>query len=163
MKTLETVSMLLFSALVSAAPGLPSGGWIEGKWWKNPRAVRDLGLTAAQSDRIEEVFLRVRPALIDLRADMEKKRLVRDSILERPTVDPKEAARAIDALGEARSRLDKARALMLLEIRQILTSDQREKIAVSNERLRERRRPRMGRPPANRRAGGPAEEFDEPH
>lgn len=163
MKHFAVALALSAASLLSAAPGSPPGGWTEGKWWKNPRAVRELSLTASQSDRIEEIFLRVRPTLIDLRAEVEKKKLRREAILERPNADSKEAARAIDELGEARSRLDKARALMFLEIRQVLTPEQRDRILDRSERFRERRRSRSGRGPAGRISGGPEEEFDEPH
>jgi len=105
-----------------------------------------------QIDHIETVFLRVRPQLIDLRADLEKKRLVQNSVMERPDVKTDEAARAIDETEKARSRLEKARALMFLEIRQVLTPEQRDAMMERREELRERRVDRLRRP----RAGAPA-------
>jgi len=142
--------VLLFVAAFGAAA--PSDGMPEGKWWKNPRAVRELQLTGAQVDQIERIFLRIRPELIDLRADLEKKRLMQNSLMDRPTVNNEEAGRLIDETERARSKLEKARAMMFLEIRQVLTPEQREKILERREDMRERRQGRLRR---LRPGGGP--------
>jgi len=122
----------------AAAPGAPPLSQ-DGKWWKNTRVVRELALTGPQVDRIEKIFLRVRPALIDLRGDLEKKRLLQDAAMEQPNVDTAEASRRIDDVEQARSRLEKARAMMFLEIREVLTPEQRQKARGLIEERRERR------------------------
>ena len=122
------------AARASAAPPLP----FDGKWWKNPRVVRELALTSAQVDRIEKIFLRVRPELIDLRADFEKKRLEQESAMDDPKIDGRDAERRIDAVEDARAKLAKARAAMFLEIRDVLTPEQRQKILDRRERRRMR-------------------------
>jgi Spy/CpxP family protein refolding chaperone len=154
-KRFLVLSVLLVAAAVAGAG--PAGGVPDGKWWKNPRAVRMLGLTDAQVDQIEKIFLRVRPQLIDLRADLEKKKLVQDSLMERPDVKTDEAAKAIDETEKARSRLEKSRAMMFLEIRQILTPEQRAAIMERREAIRERLqdRPRRFRPGPGRPPGSP--------
>jgi len=120
------------AAGASAAPPLP----FDGKWWKNPRVARELELTPAQVDRIEKIFLRVRPELIDLRADLEKKRLRQESAMDDPTIEGREAERRIDEVEDARTKLAKARAAMFLEIRDVLTPEQRRKILDRRERRR---------------------------
>jgi len=137
-RLLVAISVLWCTAAWSAPVGMP-----EGKWWKNSRVVRELALTEAQVDRIEKVFLRVRPTLIDLRADLEKKRLLQESVMDRPNVDTQEAARHIDDVEQARSKLEKTRATMFLEIRQILTPEQWQKARDFQDRARERRRQRF--------------------
>jgi len=128
------------------AAGAASGAPLDGKWWKNPRIARELALTPGQVDRIEEVFVRARPALIDLRADLEKKRVLQESAMDKPDVDPREAERRIDEVEQARSKLAKARMAMLLDIRRILTPEQRERARSLFEERRERRlRPRGAR------------------
>jgi Spy/CpxP family protein refolding chaperone len=117
---------LAILALLSAA-----GAWgapIDGKWWKDPRIVRELSLTPPQVDRIEAIFLRARPELIDLRADFEKERLRQESTMQQPEVDPREAEKRIDEVEAARSRLAKARMEMFLEIRRVLSPEQRERV-----------------------------------
>ena len=138
MKRVVALAVLFCAATAGAAA--PTGGG--GKWWKNTRVVRELDLSDAQVDRIEAIFLRVRPALIDLRADLEKKRLLQESAMDRPTVDSAEAERQIDEVEQARSKLEKARAMMFLEIRQVLTPEQRRKARSLLEERRERLGPR---------------------
>lgn len=138
MKRLVAAVVLLCAAAAWALPPAGEGG----KWWKNTRVARELDLSEAQVDRIEAIFLRVRPALIDLRADLEKKRLLQESAMDRPTVDSAEAERRIDEVEQARSKLEKARAMMFLEIRQVLTPDQRRKARELLEERRERLGPR---------------------
>lgn len=142
MKRLVAAAALLCAATASALAPAGEGG----KWWKNARVVRELDLSDAQVERIEAVFLRVRPALIDLRADLEKKRLLQESAMDRPTVDSAEAERRIDDVEQARSKLEKTRAMMYLEIRQVLTPDQRRKA----RELLEERRERLGPKPRPR-------------
>ena len=138
MKRVVALAVLFCAATAWAAA--PAGGG--GKWWKNTRVVRELDLSDVQVDRIEAIFLRVRPALIDLRADLEKKRLLQESAMDRPTVDSAEAERRIDEVEQARSKLEKARAMMFLEIRQVLTPEQRRKARSLLEERRERLGPR---------------------
>ena len=141
---ISCLASLLFAAMAAAGPldGMP-----DGKWWKSPQVARMLKLSDSQVDQIEKVFLRVRPQLIDLRADLEKKRLVQNSLMEEPSVRTEDASKAIDETERARSRLEKARAMMYLEIRQVLTPDQREKLLEKRQEMRERRQNRLRRPP----------------
>ena len=141
MKRFFSCCVFLFCAAFAIAG--PPGGMPDGKWWKNPRAIRMLQLSDSQIDQIEKIFLRMRPQLIDLRADLEKKRLSQNSLMEQPSVKTDDASRAIDETEKARSRLEKARAMMFLEIRQVLTPDQREKLLERREEMRERRQDRL--------------------
>ncbi|HET9794933.1 MAG TPA: Spy/CpxP family protein refolding chaperone [Thermoanaerobaculia bacterium] len=132
-----------FAVLVLLTAARAWGAPLDGKWWKNPRIVRELSLTEPQVDRIEAIFRQARPELIDLRADLEKKRLLQESAMEKPEVDPKEAERRIDDVEQARTRLAKARMAMLLEIRGVLTPGQRDR---ARELFQERREGRTLRP-----------------
>jgi Spy/CpxP family protein refolding chaperone len=62
--------------------------------------------------------------------------------MEQPNVDTREAARRIDEVEEARSKLEKTRATMFLEIRRILTPEQRQKARDLQDRLHDRRQQR---------------------
>ena len=132
------IAVIVLLGWGAAARGAPPFS-PDGKWWKNTRVVRELALTGPQIDRIERIFLRVRPALIDLRADLEKKRLLQDAAMEQPNVDTAEASRRIDDVEQARSKLEKARAMMFLAIREVLTPEQRQKARGLIEERRERR------------------------
>jgi len=129
----------------------PQGGLPDGKWWKHPRIARELGLSDAQVSEIEKIFLRTRPQLIDLRADLEKKQVAKNALLDQENVDSQEASRRIDDVEQARGRLEKTRAMMWLEIRKQLNPEQRKKALELTDRFRENRQQRMQR----RRMGPP--------
>ena len=152
------LALLAGLALPAAAqmPDVPMG-----KWWKRPRVVDTLALSAEQQDRLEEVFSKNRRTFIDLKADLEKRQLDLEELLTKKGTDPKKISDATDALEAARGRLGKARTMMIVEMKGILTDDQWKKLLDAREQWRkdvgdDRRGWRGGQNPQNRRApGGP--------
>ena len=130
-----------------------SGQAFDGKWWKNPAVASDLNLTADQSAEIEKIFVRTRPKLIDLKADLEKKQLDLQVAMDDHAADRASVEKKIEAVETARASLQKTRALMLLDMKQILKPAQWDKLVQKQQERRERmqeRRERMredgGRP-----------------
>ena len=149
------------AALAALAPsGVLSGQDLDGKWWKHPRVTQELNLTPEQSSEIEKIFVKSRPKLIDLRADLEKKQLALQVAMEDKTADRASVEKKIEEVETARASLQKTRAMMLLDMKQVLKPDQWEKLLSKQEERRERmqeRRQRMreggpgaGPPPARR-------------
>ena len=112
------VLLALATVLVFAASASAQGF----KWWNSEQYKRELGLTADQSRRLEEIF---QAALPDLRvhkktlddAEAEFNRLVQHE-------DEKAVLAQVDHVEAARAQLNKARTLMLLRMRRTLTTDQ---------------------------------------
>jgi Spy/CpxP family protein refolding chaperone len=129
---------------LSASALLGQQGLAEGKWWKRPRIVQALGLTPAQTSELEKIFAKSRPKLIDLKADFEKKQFAYDQAMGAEKVDRAQVAAAIEAREQARANLQKELALMELDMKQVLTPEQREKAqelrAQLRQRLQDRRR-----------------------
>ena len=126
------LALLLASAAATAQPAL------EGKWWKRPRIVQALGLTAAQSGELEKIFAAHKPKLIDLKADLEKKQFEYEQAMSAETIDRKRVEASVAAREQARARLQTELSLMELDMRQVLTPEQREKVQQLREELRER-------------------------
>jgi Spy/CpxP family protein refolding chaperone len=138
-------------------------GMAEGKWWKRPRIAQELQLTADQSAALEKIFARSKPNLIDLRADLEKKQFAYDQAMQSDTADRKQVEGLIETREQARAALQKELSLMELDMKQVLTPDQREKLVRMRDNARQmlqQRRRRMrdepldaetDRPPAARR------------
>jgi len=145
---------LFLLALGAAIPLLGQPQVPDGKWWKRPRVASAIGLTEEQSKEIEKIFLKSRPQLIDLKADLEKKQVDLQSAVEDHASDRREIEKKIDAVEEARKQLQKARALMILDIRQVLKPEQWDRLLQMQQAARERRRQMLredayrGRPPA---------------
>ena len=157
---------VLFAAALAALVAAPSAGapgMAEGKWWKNPSVTAELGLTPDQSTEIEKVFVRSRSKLIDLKADVEKKQLDLQVAMEDKTADRGAVEKKIESVENARAALQKTRALMILDMKQILKPAQWERLVQMHQERRERMqdRRRMFReegspppPPQGRRPNG---------
>lgn len=127
----------LAGLILAAAAALPAQD-LDGKWWKNSQIVEEVGLTAEQTDQIEKVFVRTRPMLIDLRADLEKKQFALQQALEDKAAGRPELERKMEAVEDSRLELQKTRARMLLDIRQVLQPGQWRRLVQMRQRLRER-------------------------
>lgn len=128
---LAAAGLLVTYAPLQAQPVQPLGF----KWWQDEMAQRKIGLSTDQSKRIEEVF---QAALPELRRAKKQLDAVEKDLSR--LVDSPDAAliQQVDRVEAARADLNKARTLMLLRIRRILTADQRVRLeALHQGRARE--------------------------
>ena len=154
------LSMLLVPGLAAAQtpPGPPHPPDL-GKWWKNSEIVRELQLSEAQTNQIEQTFLEQRLKLIDLRAELEKQETRLQPLMEADQPDEAKVSAQIDQVLAARGRLEKTNAMMMLAIRRVLTVEQWKKLqAIQQERERMHHRMRehpLSPLPPGAPAGGP--------
>ncbi len=96
-------------------------------WLRDADFQRDLGLTADQVSRIESVFQASVPALRAKKADLDQQE---DEVSRLVGANADEAlvSKQVDKVEAIRSHMNKARTLMLLHMRQVLTPDQRVKL-----------------------------------
>lgn len=153
MKRLAAVLLLAASSSAAfASPDLP-----EGKWWKRPRVATAIGLTTEQTRQIEVIFSRSRPRLIDLKAELEKKQGELQDALDDANADRREIASKVESVEDARAELQKARILMVLDMKQVLKPDQWDRLVRLHQAARRQRAQRMERfgerrrPPVDRR------------
>ena len=118
------------------------------KWWKDDTVQKRLSLSPDQSRRIDDVFQMAMPSLrtgkqrLDL-AEQDLQALIEHSDDDAPVV------RQLELVEAARAELNKSRTLMLLQMRRVLSPDQRVTLdALSRERARDARGP--GRPSSHR-------------
>ena len=113
-----------------------------GKWWKNSEIVRELQLTDAQVNQIEQAFFDHRLKLIYLRAELERQETRLQPLIEADQPDEAKVSAQIDQVLAARGRLEKANAMMMLAIRRVLTVEQWKKLqTIQQERERMFRAP----------------------
>lgn len=112
-------ALLALAAVLVFAASASAQGF---KWWNSEQYKHELGLTADQSRRLEEIF---QAALPELRTH---KKTLDDAEAEFNRVVQHEDERAVlaqvDRVEAARAELNKARTLMLLRMRRTLTTDQ---------------------------------------
>jgi Spy/CpxP family protein refolding chaperone len=121
-----------------------------GKWWKRPAVVETLKLTAEQQERLDEVFAKNRRAFVDLKADVERRTIDLEDLLAAKDVDPKKVGAASEALEQARGRLGKARTMMVVDMRAVLTEAQWKQILDRRDQWRAEREGEMRRRNAGR-------------
>lgn len=119
-----------------------------GRWWTDPETVKDLGLTADQQKRMDELFQQSRLKLIDLNAALQKQEVILQPLLGADQPNESQILAQIDKVAQARAELEKANARMLLGLRSVLTVDQWKKLQAERRTQHDgfRGEPREGRP-----------------
>jgi Spy/CpxP family protein refolding chaperone len=147
---IRTLSMLgltaLLAALLVTAAGLaqerppapPQAGWSGGDGpgpgrhggMRNraARAFRNLDLTKEQRDKIAEIRDKQERNAIRMRADLETARLDMRRLIRADKPDRAAINRQVERMASLRSDLEKARIGMMLDVRDVLTPEQREKM-----------------------------------
>ena len=108
------------------------------KWWQSDAYVQELGLTADQSARIEQIYQRTAPALRRYKDTLDKAEADFNQMVE--ASDDTQVMAQVTVVEAARSELNKARTMMLLRMRRVLTPDQRVKLVVLQQKTGDRRR-----------------------
>jgi hypothetical protein len=115
------------AALFLVALAVPAVAQTGFPWWKDPKVVQELMLSADQSTRVDNVFQAVFPQLRQSKEELD--------------------LRQVDKVEGVRGSLNKARTLMLLHMRQVLTPKQNKRFnAVFEQYRRDNPRP-VGTPP----------------
>jgi Spy/CpxP family protein refolding chaperone len=108
-----------------------------GKWWQDERFQRELGLTAEQSVRLEEIFQKTQPTLRQRMQALDKAEDEFNRLVE--SADDAAVMEYAGTVEAARAELNKTRTVMLLRMRRSLTADQWAKFtALADQRNRQR-------------------------
>ena len=94
---------------------------------------QQLGLTADQTKKMDDVFQQARLKLIDLNAVVQKEEVIMEPLVAAEQPDEAKIVAQIDKVAQARAELEKANARMLLGIRRVLTAEQWEKLKAAPE------------------------------
>jgi periplasmic protein CpxP/Spy len=104
------------------------GRMLHGRWWNDPKVAQQIGLTADQQKKMDDILQQNRLKLIDLNAALQKQETIMRPLMEADQPDEGKILAQIDAIAQARAELEKNNARMLLGIRQVLTPDQWKKV-----------------------------------
>ena len=143
----RTLTFLLAAALlIPCTSALAGSHWRgamhNGKFWKKSDVREALQLTDDEVHSLDRIFAKEQNNLKALKADVEKRRDDLDALLVSDEVGDQHVLDQVDVLEQARARLGKARALMVLEMRKVLTAEQRAKLAQLSA---ERRKHKLGK------------------
>ena len=107
-------------------------------WWRSEQYQKNLGLSADQVNRLEAIFQNALPELRKGRDDLDHHEAELSRLIE-TGADEALVTRQLDKVEAIRSHVNKTRQLLLLHHRQVLTPEQRVKLAQAE-------RERAGRP-----------------
>lgn len=114
-------------ALAAASELAASQGPRRFFWWRSERFTQELGLNADQVARVEKIH---QSMIAELRQEFEELDRLEAKLTRLIESDADEAlvTRQIDRVETARANLNKTRSLMLYRMRQVLTSDQQQRL-----------------------------------
>jgi Spy/CpxP family protein refolding chaperone len=135
------ICLALSLLAVASAQGAESQ---RSRWWKDDRIVRELGLTAEQSTRIEEIFQAALPALRAQQRALSKLEDELEALVQEAKVEESELEHFVVKVEAARAELAKTRTMMIYRMRRVLTAEQHAALQKIFER-RERERRGRGR------------------
>jgi len=141
MKTPRGCVWLGLFSLLAAQGAFAQGGWRDlpaGKWWANKRFALQLRLSRDQQARIESLWLQNRQNLAAWKSELEKRQLEFTDLLGRDYVDEAAALRAFDRMQEARHNIERATFLMRLQVKNLLSPEQQQKLEAISQVLRGR-------------------------
>ena len=114
------VMLLLCSTVVHAGH--------RGKWWKHPQIASELGLTEEQISTIETIFDKKKVKMTELKDKLLEKRTQLQEKIADPNAKRKDIDNQAEEVDKLILKLDKIKREMILEIREVLTPDQRAKL-----------------------------------
>jgi Spy/CpxP family protein refolding chaperone len=94
-------------------------------WWRNESIVKDLGLTADQTARLNAIFETTIPELRQDREALERLEAKLSRMIQDERTDDASLAVQIDRVETARANGNKTRSLMLTRMYRVLTREQR--------------------------------------
>lgn len=107
-----------------------------GRWWDNPRLASEVGLSDAQKKQMDGIFMKYRPQLEGLRSTLHNDEKAMHPLLDANQVDQGAVLQQVDIIADARANLEKANARMLLEIRNIFSPEQWQKLRMVAQKHR---------------------------
>lgn len=95
-----------------------------GRWWNNPKIVEKLKLTEDQRKAMDDILLKHREKLVDLRANLQKAEIQLEPLVKADQPNEPAVMSQIDKVAQARAELEKANSRFLFALRAKLTPDQ---------------------------------------
>ena len=128
-----------------------------GKWWEDQRLAERVGLSSDQQQQIRDLVYRGARRMIDLKAAVDLAGLDLAEVVNSSDFDAEAVRAAYAVFQNARHRLENERFEMLLDVRQVLTTEQWRKLQELKRRVQQnrgqQRRP-VQRPQGERPPGG---------
>lgn len=104
------------------------------EWWKTPKYMQELKLTAEQSAQLEQIILAGRTRMTASKEDLDRAESDFRQLMSQPNVPQRQLLNAAERLEMARYSIAKERTMMTVRIHSVLTPDQRAGLAAIAKR-----------------------------
>jgi Spy/CpxP family protein refolding chaperone len=94
-----------------------------GKWWHMPEAVKKLKITDDEKTFLDQLFMEKRKAMIQVKGEMETKKLDMEAIMEKDPFDENAAMEQFEAMHESGQKMWKNKFKFVIEVRKLLGKD----------------------------------------
>ena len=98
------------------------------QWWRNPELAQKIGLTDQQTQQLEKISQASQLKMIDLRADLEKQRVILGPMLQTYHPDEAQVLAQVERVSQARTAVERERVQTMLATRNVLTEEQWNKL-----------------------------------
>lgn len=105
--------------------GHPTASRRPSEWWKTPKYMQELKLTARQSAELDQIIQASRARMTADKEDLDRAQSDFRQLMERPDANPRELLQAAERLEMARYSIAKERTMMGVRIHSVLTPEQR--------------------------------------
>jgi Spy/CpxP family protein refolding chaperone len=136
------VARVIVIGLMTLLTAVPRAGAQPFKWWQDEKTKAQLGLTAEQATKIEEVFQASLATQRKKFEELNRREKEFSVLLLKDDATEAQVMREAEQVESLRGELGKARTLMLFRMNRILTAEQRIKVNEMHDRRdRDRRTP----------------------
>lgn len=111
---------------VATSQQMPSG-----KWWHNPKIVKELNLSKKEVRKLDKLYADTRRKLIKLKSAVETEQFELDNLLNSKKMDDAEVRKQFERLEKARKKLADERFKFVVGVREIIGSDRFQQLKTS--------------------------------
>jgi Spy/CpxP family protein refolding chaperone len=105
-------------------------------WWKDAETMAEIGISADQSKKIDDLFHKGLPEAMAHDRELKKQEAELHRLIKERTVGADVIAVQVDRVEAQRTTLNKRRTVMLYQMYQLLSAEQYAKLVAFNERRR---------------------------
>jgi Spy/CpxP family protein refolding chaperone len=116
------------------------------KWWQSDRYKKELGLTAEQTRRMEEIFQKAMPQLKVQKSALDEAEAKFERLVEKG--EDSAVMEQINVVEAARAELNKGRTLMLYGMRKVMTAYQWGKFTALHQAALKQQQQQQSPPPS---------------
>jgi Spy/CpxP family protein refolding chaperone len=139
---------ILFGAVQAQAKDMQCGmhqGMHNFKWWQSPKLSKDLDITVTEKQSLDNLFIKNRDTLVDLKSSLMKHRFKLHDMLEKDTVDETTMLAQNKVVEEDMLKISDEHIKYMLGIRKILGPNRYHQLMAKFHEMREKRHSQHGK------------------